>query len=316
MHILHNLEDLPSNWRKTVLSIGNFDGVHRAHKLVLGKVAERAREFGAHSLAVTFDPHPARLLRPENAPRLITPLPQKLALLGQAGVEATLVLPFDAEFSSLSPQAFAKQIVADRLHACEVHEGASFRFGHHAEGNVERLSEYGREFGFNVVTYPEMRLRGEVVSSSAIRRLLSNGEVSRARHLLGRPFAITGTPAAGRGYGTRYTVPTINLSAYTELAPSHGVYVTCTRIRDERFESVTNVGTRPTFAGASFAIETHLLNFYPITLDESTEVEIAFLKWLRPEIKWSNAEALKEQIGKDVRRSQRFFAITGNLQPS
>lgn len=310
MRVFHHLEDLPSDWRRTVISIGNFDGVHRAHQLVLGKVAERARELGAHSLAVTFNPHPARLLRPESAPRLITPLPQKLALLGQTGVEATLVLGFNSEFSLLSPRAFAKQIVADRLHAAEVHEGASFRFGHHAEGNVERLAEYGREFGFAVVIYPEMRLRVEVVSSSAIRRLLSNGEVGRARHLLGRPFAITGTPAAGRGYGTRYTVPTINLSAYTELAPRHGVYVTCTRIGEERFESVTNVGTRPTFDGASFAIETHLLNFHPIALDESTEVEIAFLKWLRPEIKWPNAEALKEQIGKDLKRSQRFFALT------
>jgi riboflavin kinase / FMN adenylyltransferase len=316
MQVFRSLDELPSDWRRTVVSVGNFDGVHRAHQRVLGRVAERARELEAHSLAVTFDPHPARLLRPQSAPRLITPLAQKLALLAQTGVEATLVLAFDAGFSSLSPEAFAKQIIADRLHASEVHEGASFHFGHQAKGNVDRLAEYGRELGFTVVIYPEMRLRGEIVSSSAIRRLLSEGQVSRARHLLGHPFSITGNPAAGRGYGARFTVPTINLAEYAELTPRQGVYVTCTRVGDERFESVTNVGTRPTFAEASFAIETHLLNFHPIALDESTEVEIAFLKWLRPEIKWPNPEALKQQIGKDVKRSQRFFALTNNKSNS
>jgi riboflavin kinase/FMN adenylyltransferase len=310
MRIFRNLDEFPTDWQPTVISIGNFDGVHRAHQHVLGKVAERARALNAHSLAVTFDPHPARLLRPENAPRLITPLPQKLELLSQTGVEATLILPFDAKFSSLSPHDFARQIVVERLHAREIQEGASFRFGHQARGNVERLAEYGRELGFSVVIYPEMRLRGDVVSSSAIRRLLSEGQVSRARHLLGRPFSITGTPAPGRGYGSRYTVPTINLAAYNELAPRHGVYVTCTRVGNERFESVTNVGTRPTFGEASFAIETHLLNFHPIALDESATIEIAFLKWLRPEIKWPNPEALKAQIGKDVKRSQRFWTLT------
>lgn len=316
MRVFRSLDELPSEWRRTIISVGNFDGVHRAHQHVLGKIADRARGLGAHSLAVTFDPHPARLLRPKSAPWLITPLPQKLALLEQTGVEATLVLAFDAGFSSLSPEAFARNIITDRLHAIEVHEGASFRFGHRAEGNVSGLADYGREFGFEVVIYPEMRLRGETVSSSTIRRLLSEGHVSRARHLLGRPFAITGNPAAGRGYGTRYTVPTINLAAYTELAPRHGVYVTCTRVGDERFESVTNVGTRPTFAGSSFAIETHLLSFHPIPLDENAEVEISFLKWLRPEIKWPSADALKEQIGNDVRRSQRFFALTKNKTSS
>lgn len=312
MRVFRKIDELPSDWRRNVISVGNFDGVHRAHRHVLGRVAVRARELGAHSLAVTFDPHPARLLRPQSAPRLITPLPQKLALLAQTGVEATLVLAFDAGFSSLSPQAFAKQIVADRLHASEIHEGASFHFGHQAEGNVERLAEYGREFGFAVVVYPEMRLRGEVVASSAIRRLLMAGGVSKARHLLGRPFSITGTPAVGRGYGTRYTVPTINLAEYTELVPRHGVYVTCTGVGDERFESVTNIGVRPTFGEDSFAVESHLLNFHPIALDESTEIEIAFLKWLRPEIKWPNAQALKQQIGKDVKRTQRFFALTND----
>jgi riboflavin kinase/FMN adenylyltransferase len=260
-------------------------------------------------MAVTFDPHPVRVLRPAGAPLLITPLDQKLAGLAKTGVDATLIVTFDKQFSSTTPRDFARKIIAGSLRASEVHEGANFHFGHRAEGDCEKLKQFGKEFGFDVFVYREMRLRGEPVSSSRIRQLLSAGEVSKARHLLGRPFPIVSTPAEGRGYGSRYTVPTINLAPYSELVPRNGVYVTCTRVARETFESVTNVGTRPTFADESFAIETHLLNFHPVDLDESTEVEISFLKWLRPEIKWPNPEALKEQIGKDVKKAKRFFAL-------
>lgn len=309
MRVFRHLDEVPAEWGLTVLSIGNFDGVHRAHQQVLSKIAENAHRLNSLSMAVTFEPHPLRVLRPDAAPLLITPLPEKIALLGQLGIDSILVLPFDKTFSATSPREFAKNIIARRLKAKEVHEGVNFHFGHRAEGNCEKLKEFGREFGFKVAVYPEMRLRGEPVSSSRVRQLLTEGKVARARHLLGRPFSILGSPASGRGYGSRYTVPTINLAPYTELVPHHGVYVTCTRVANETFESVTNVGTRPTFDGASFAIETHLLNFHPIALTQDTEVEISFLKWLRPEIKWPNAEALKEQIGKDVKRAQRFFTL-------
>lgn len=307
MRVFHSLDEFPGDWKSTVISIGNFDGVHRAHRHVLATVAQRARQIGAHSLAVTFDPHPLRVLRPESSPRLISPLQQKIARLGETEIEATLVLPFTPKLSLMSPQEFAQKIVVDRLHAKEVHEGANFHFGHRAEGDCAKLQELGEELGFGVTIYPEMRWRNETVSSSRIRQLLIDGNVSRARQLLERPFSIVGCPAKGRGYGTRYTVPTINLAPYPELVPKNGVYITCTRVANEHFESVTNVGNRPTFDGHSFAIETHLLNFHPIALDEQTEVEVTFLKWLRPEVKWPNPEALKQQIGKDVARAKRFF---------
>lgn len=309
MLVLRSLDLLPKDWKATVVSIGNFDGVHRAHQHVLAQVVERARALQAKSIAVTFDPHPLRVLRPNNAPPLITPTDEKVALLKQTGVDAILLLPFDKAFSSLSPQEFVRQILVEGLYVKEVHEGLTFHFGHRAEGDCDKLQELGKEFGFGVVIYPEMRLRGEPVSSSRIRQLLLEGHVGRARHLLGHSFSILGNPAKGRGYGTRYTVPTINLAPYSELVPKNGVYVTCTRVGGENFESVTNVGTRPTFDGESFAIETHLLNFHPIDLNEETEVEVTFLKWLRPEIKWPNPEALKQQIGKDVRKAKRFFAL-------
>ena len=311
MLVFRHLKELPPDWGAAVVSIGNFDGVHRAHQHVLSKVAESARELRAKSMAMTFDPHPLRVLRPEGAPLLITPLSDKIAALASTGIDAVLVLPFDNQFASTSPHDFARKIVAEGLHAREVHEGANFRFGNRAEGDCETLKQLGQEFGFRVVVYPEMRLRGESVSSSRIRQLLLEGNVSRARHLLGRAFSISGVPAKGRGYGTRYTVPTINLAPYSELTPRNGVYVTCSRVANESFESVTNVGMRPTFGGTAFVIETHLLNFRPISLDESTQIEISFLKWLRPEVRWANTEALKEQIGKDVRKAKRLFSLAG-----
>jgi riboflavin kinase/FMN adenylyltransferase len=154
-----------------------------------------------------------------------------------------------------------------------------------------------------------MTLRGETVSSSRIRELLSAGRVSLARHLLGRPFCILGTPGRGRGYGSKYTVPTINLSRYEELVPKDGVYITCTRVAQERFESVTNVGNRPTFGADLFAIETHLLNFHPLELTPDTEVEICFLDRLRDEIKFPSVDALRGQIALDVKKARRYFHL-------
>jgi riboflavin kinase/FMN adenylyltransferase len=193
-----------------------------------------------------------------------------------------------------------------------VHEGYNFHFGHKAEGNVGRLAEFGREMDFGVHTYSEELLRGHHVSSSEIRRLIASGKVERARALLGRPFSIVSTPGRGRGYGTRYTVPTVNLARYDELVPANGVYITWMRIGGECFEAVTNVGVRPTFGPDSFVIESHLLDFHPIELLAQTEVELIFLKRLRDERKFESTDALKEQIGRDVARAQRFFRLLGS----
>jgi riboflavin kinase/FMN adenylyltransferase len=230
-------------------------------------------------------------------------------LLEETGLDATLLLPFTRDLSLLTPRQFAERILKKKLHVCEVHEGYNFHFGHKAAGDVAMLTEYGREMGFAVKTYPEMRLRGEPVSSSQIRKLLSEGRVSRARHLLGRPFSILSTPGRGRGYGAKYTVPTINLSRYEELVPKDGVYITRARVGKECFDSVTNVGNRPTFGADSFAIETHLLNFHPIELAPDTEVEIFFLQRLRDEIKFPSVEALRGQIAKDVARTRKYFHL-------
>ncbi len=310
MLIFHQLDDVPTDFGPTVVSVGNFDGVHRAHQAVLKDIVQRARQQGAKSVAITFEPHPIRILRPDSGLKLLTPTPEKLHLLAATGLDAVLLLPFSRDLSLLTPREFADRILRSALHACEVHEGYNFHFGHKAAGNVKILAEFGREMGFTVRVFDEMTLRGESVSSSQIRKLLQQGFVSRARHLLGRPFAILSTPGRGRGYGSKYTVPTINLNRYDELVPQDGVYITRTRVADECFDSVTNIGNRPTFGADSFAIESHLLNFHPITLKADTEVEIFFLQRLRDEIKFPTVEALREQIAKDVKKSRRYFHLT------
>lgn len=309
MKIFPTLEKIPGDFGPTVVSVGNFDGVHCGHQQVLKEVVRRARQTGSQAVAVTFEPHPLRVLRPEIAPKLIMPQRRKEALLAQTGLDALLVIPFTLDFSMTTPAEFASDVLVGRLRAREVHEGENFHFGHKAQGTTSRLSELGREYGFAVKSYPVMMLRGSPVSSSHIRGLLGAGKVSRARHLLGRVFSIAAGVEPGRGYGHKYTVPTINLGPYDGFVPGNGVYLTRTRVNEETFNSVTNVGNRPTFGDESFAIETHLLDFHPIEVTAQTEVEISFLRWRRPEIKFPSVEGLREQIGKDVRRAQRYFRL-------
>ncbi len=192
MQIFHKLDDVPAAFGPSLVSVGNFDGVHRAHAHVLGEIVRRARKNAAKAVAVTFEPHPARILRPDAELKLLTPLPEKLRLLEVTGIDAVVILPFGRDLSLMTPRQFAERILKKKLHAREVHEGYNFRFGHKAAGDVNLLSQLGQEMGFEVKVYPEQKLRGEPVSSSHIRKLIREGQVSRARHLLARPFGILG----------------------------------------------------------------------------------------------------------------------------
>jgi riboflavin kinase/FMN adenylyltransferase len=255
-----------------------------------------------------------RILRPDAGLKLLTPEPEKIRLLEETGIDAMVVIPFSRDLSLMSPREFVKLILCDRLHAVEVHEGYNFRFGHKAAGDVTLLTQLGAECGFEVITYPELRLRGETVSSTRIRQLIQAGDIRRARFLLGRPFSIQSTAGRGRGYGSKYTVPTINLSRYEELAPRDGVYITQTRVAAECFNSVTNVGNRPTFGSDSFAIESHLLNFHPLEITADSEIEISFLSRVRDEIKFGSVEELRQQIQRDVARAERYFRLMGRKE--
>jgi riboflavin kinase/FMN adenylyltransferase len=313
MQIYRRLSELPPAPGPVVATIGNFDGVHLGHQGVITEVIERARFLGGRSIAITFDPHPSRVLRPEAPTKLITPTPQKLELLSATGLDATLVLPFTQELCQTSARDFATTVLVGAIHITEIHEGDNFRFGYHAETGIEGLEALGRELGFHTVIYAPRNFRGGAVSSSRARELLAKGDVSGARALLGRSFAIDSTPAAGRGYGTKYTVPTINLGSYPELLPANGVYVTTLRIGEEptaeTFEAVTNVGNRPTFGADSFTVESHLLNFHPVDLAESTPLRLTFLRRLRAEQRFPSPEALRDQIRMDVTRARRYFDL-------
>src|SRR5438309_11114678 len=233
MRIFRSLEEVPADLGPAIVSVGNFDGVHCGHQHVLREVVRRARETDGLAVAVTFEPHPFRILRPDMTPRLITPLAKKEALLAQTGLDALLEIPFTRDFSMTTPEEFARDILAGKLGAKEVHEGDNFHFGHNAQGNTASLKELGQQFGFDVRVYPVMLVRGIPVSSSQIRMLLLAGKVSMARRLLGRVFDLTRAPGRGRGYGHKYTVPTISLSRYDDLVPGNGVYLTRTRVDNE-----------------------------------------------------------------------------------
>jgi riboflavin kinase / FMN adenylyltransferase len=309
MRIFRNLGEIPRSFGPTVVSIGNFDGVHLGHQLILERVKQSAETRSARSVAVTFEPHPLRFLRPETCPKLITPLETKLELIKNLGIDAVLMLPFTAELSRMRAAEFVTAIVHDALQAVEVHEGTNFRFGYRAEGGTAELSELGRRLSFEVVIHAACQVKGLTVSSSKIRELLSGGELRTARALLGHGFFIDSTPARGRGVGTKLTVPTINLAPYQELLPPNGVYVTQMRIDGEWFDAVSNLGTRPTFGVESFAVESHLLNFRPIVLDDQTPVRLVFHRRLREERHWPSPEALKEQIMRDVTQAKRYLHL-------
>ncbi len=311
MQIFRSIAEFPQA-ANTVAAIGNFDGVHRGHQQIIVRVRERAQTLGAQAIAVTFDPHPLALLRPEQAPKLITPIPQRLRLLAQTGIDATVVLPFTRDFSLQSAREFAEGCLCAALRVVEVHEGDTFRFGHGAAAGIVELRKLGEELGFGVVSHAALTVRGVTVSSSEVRRRIAAGQLSMARALLGRPFSILSTPVHGRGVGKQLTTPTINLAPYNELLPPDGVYVTQLRIGEGAdapvLNAVTNAGSRPTFDGAGFAIESHLLDGPPpVVLAEATPIEVCFLAQLRQERRFPSPEALKEQILRDVRQAQRYF---------
>ncbi len=309
MQVFRSLEEVPQNFGPSVVGVGNFDGVHCGHRAILADVRRRAREAQASSVVVTFDPHPARLLHPESAPPLITPMPQRLELLAQTGIDAVLVLPFTTQFSQWSAHSFVDAVLHHTLRAVSVHEGDNFRFGHQAAADVRELARLGEQIGFTVVPHSLTMRRGLPVSSSEVRACIAKGAVEQARALLGRPFSIRSTQARGRGIGTRLLVPTVNLAPYDELKPAHGVYVTRLQIGDRVFRAITNAGNRPTFGEDSYAIESHLFDFEPIAMNETTPLELHFLHRLRAEQRFPSPEALKQQIGHDIQKATRYHAL-------
>jgi riboflavin kinase/FMN adenylyltransferase len=308
--IWRSIDEVPETFGPSVAAIGNFDGVHRGHAQVIAAVRAEARAKGCRSVAITFDPHPEQFLRPKFAPKLLTPMPERLRLLTATSVDAVLVLPFCESLACLSAREFVETILIGKLRVCAMHEGANFRFGHKAEAGVAELAAFGREFGFTLTVHMAVETHGLTVSSTAIREVVAAGDMRRARWMLGHTFAVRSTPARGRGIGGRLLVPTVNLAPYSGLLPAFGVYVTRLTVSQRCFQSITNVGNRPTFGEPSFAVESHILDFEPVDLTEETPLELEFLLRLRPEIQWPSPEALKAQILKDIGRAKRYFRLS------
>ena len=300
--------------RGSVLAIGNFDGIHLGHQAILKQAVELAAKTGAVATALTFEPSPLKVLRPETAPKRISTPEQRLEWFRAVDVESAVVLPFTVELSKLPPQEFVERILVRQLQVRAVMVGENFRFGHKQAGDTALLREMGEAKGFAVIAIAPVAAHGEVVSSTVIRREIAAGDVTQAGRLLGRPYVLTGEIVAGTGTGRKFTFPTLNLRAEQELLPAPGVYITRTLLEGENKSrrSVTNIGVRPTFNGTALTVETHLLDFRAEIA--AKRIELRFWKRLRREQKFSGPAELREQIARDIQAANRFFTILRKLR--
>lgn len=301
---------------RTVVTIGNFDGVHLGHQRILQAVEERyearanlnKRPTLSIPAVLTFYPHPARVVRPDAAPPLLMTLEQRLAAFEQAHMHAALVLRFDRDLAQVSAEEFVRRYLAETMRAEAVFVGANFRFGHRQTGDVNLLRELGRQYGFELEVVPPVEAGGVLVSSTAIREALREGRVEDARTLLGRPYALAGEIRTGTGQGRKLVVPTLNLATDQELLPKLGVYATEIVLDGKLYFAATNVGVRPTFEGTATTVESHLLDFN----EDRTAgpMEVRFLTRLRDEQKFPGAQALREQVLHDIDRARDYFRLT------
>ncbi len=306
--VLHGLEEVPPDFGPCAITIGNFDGLHAGHRRIMRRVIEIANERGWKPSVLTFDPHPAKIVAPDRAPRLLSTTSQRARSMAEEGIRQILILPFTHELSRLTPEQFVSQILHDRLQARAVLVGDNFRFGHGHSGDVDTLRELGTRYGFTTEIIHAIRLRGCVVSSSEARRRIDTGDVASAARLLEQPYGVEGEIVAGHGVGKKQTVPTLNLATSAEILPRTGVYVTSTHDLDSdwRWDSVTNVGYRPTFGGnEGISIECYLLSEYDGI--PPRRIRLDFLHRLRDERKFDTPEALKSQIMQDVKRTLAWF---------
>jgi riboflavin kinase/FMN adenylyltransferase len=290
----------------SVVSIGNFDGLHLGHREILQTVVRRAKELGVQSVAMTFSPHPIQFLAPERAPRLISTAEQKIALMRETGIDVLYIAQFDHAFSRMSPEHFVRQYLIDGLQARSVCIGGNFNFGYRQRGTIQTLREFAPYFEVSEVS--PVRVRGTVVSSSRIRELVDAGEVSGACRLLGRWIRIEGSIVSGAGRGRTMKVPTLNLEPANELIPKTGVYVSRISLDAGVFmDAVTNVGFRPTFNESALTIETFVLN--GVVPEQVSKANLDFIYRLRDEKKFESAEELRAQIAVDVAHAHRFFRM-------
>lgn len=308
MRIFRSLAEVPADFGPGAIAIGNFDGVHLGHRHILKRVREQAAADGWRPSVLTFDPHPTAIVAPHRSPLLLTSPEQRVALMAEEGIEQALILPFDRELAALSPEEFASQLLVDRLGTRAIFVGDNFCFGRNQSGNTAVLRALGDKLGFTVEIVDAVTCCGRIVSSSIVRELIRSGDVATAARFLRRPYAVEGQVVTGRGVGSRQTVPTLNLSTSAAVLPAGGVYLTRTRDLDgaRRWNSLTNIGYRPTFGDSSeLSIETYLLDEF--SGDTPKRIAVEFLKRVREERRFASPEDLKARIQQDAAIATRFF---------
>src|SRR6476469_7878420 len=307
MDVIHFPEDSrPSRWSQPVLALGNFDGVHRGHRKILERVCRVAGERGGTSVVMTFDPHPPRVVRPDKAPPLLMTKEQKLEAIAEAGVQGAAIVRFTPELSRWEPETFVRTVLVDWLHVSEVWVGANFLFGHGRTGNFSMLRDLGTRYGFKAEKIDPVRYKDFVVSSTRVRRLVSEGRMDEAGALLGHEYFVDGTVMRGDQRGRTLGFPTANLCTENELLPPHGVYATTARIGRIVHASVTTLGTRPTVDHSGrTVVETHVFDLDRDLYGQS--ISIGFVQRLRDERAFESLDALRAQIDADCRRSRVLF---------
>lgn len=299
-------DDPAPRWHSTVLALGNFDGLHRGHMKIIDRVRQRAGERGGTPAAMTFDPHPPRVLRPDKAPALLMTPEQKVEAMRRSGMQGLAIVRFTRELSLWDPETFVRTVLVDWLHVVEVWVGANFLFGHERTGTFTVLRTLGARYGFRAEKIDPVRYKDFVVSSTRVRRLVSEGRVDEAGALLGHHYFIDGTVVRGAGRGRSIGVPTANLATRNELVPPAGVYATLATVEGIVRPSVTNIGLRPTFGDVDTpVIETHVLDFDGDLYDRT--VRLSFVQRLRDERAFPDVDALREQIDADARSARRLF---------
>lgn len=299
MHLLTAIAELASVPGPVVLAIGVFDGVHLGHQAVLRRALKDAEILGGTAVALTFDPHPARVLRPDKAPRLLTSTPHKLRLMRELGVRHLLVQKFDKDFAASEPRDFLQSLSEACQPLRQIVVGHQWAFGRGRSGNIELIREFGENAGFEAVELEPVEVEGHIVSSTRIRKAIEEGDLLEAKKCLGRDFTILGTVTQGRQVGRTIGFPTANLRAHNEQFPPDGVYAVAVRRGAQVIRGVANIGVRPTLEKAGERVlEVHLLDFADDVYGE--DLEVVFTRFIRPEKRFAGLEELKAQIAQDA----------------
>jgi riboflavin kinase/FMN adenylyltransferase len=307
MEVINGIENISRPFRNPVLTIGNFDGVHLGHKELFQRVKHVARSLDGESLVMTFNPHPIRVLFPGNGPPLITLHEQKVQLIEAAGIDVLIVVEFTREFAQMTAEDFVERLLREKIGARALVVGPDYRFGRDRKGDIAFLTAMGSKFDFDVHVVPDLTVNGEEVSSSAIRTFLMDGELEKARRMLGRDYQVTGRVVRGRDRGGRLLgFPTANLVLMEELTPKSGVYATEVWVDGRRYQGATNVGYNPTFGNGVLSVETHLIDFTGELYGKTLQVR--FVKRLRDEKAFSGPPELSAQIRRDVEEARKILA--------